>query len=39
MASLIRPQMLETQYSNRSPLFTGSDYGYWETRMTIYIKA
>jgi hypothetical protein len=34
-----RPQILEGRYTNRPPLFIGSDYGYWKTRMTTYIKA
>jgi hypothetical protein len=39
MANLIRPQMLKGQFSNRPHLFISSDYDYWKTRMTIYIKA
>jgi hypothetical protein len=31
--------MLEGQSTHRPPLFTGSDYCYWKTRMTLYIKA
>ena len=31
--------MLEGQSTHRPPLFTGSDYGYWKNRMTMYIKA
>jgi hypothetical protein len=31
--------MLEGQSTHRPPLFIGSDYGYWKTRMTTYIKA
>ena len=39
MANISRPQMLEGQSTYRPPLFTGSDYGYWKTRLTLYIKA
>ena len=39
MAKIPRPQMLEGQSTHRPPLFTGSDYGFWKTRMTLYIKA
>jgi hypothetical protein len=39
MANIPRPQILEGQSTHRPPLFTDSDYGYWKTRMTLYIKA
>ena len=39
MANIPKPQMIEGQSTHRPPLFTGSDYGYWKTRMTLYIKA
>jgi hypothetical protein len=39
MANISRPQMLEGQSTHRPPLFTGSDYGYWKTRLTLYFKA
>ena len=39
MTNTPRPQMLEGQSTNRPPLFIGSDYVYWKTRMTLYIKA
>ena len=39
MANISRPQMLERQSTHRPPLFTGSDYDYWKTRLTLYIKA
>ena len=39
MANIPRPQMLEGQSTHRPPLFTSSDYGYWKTTMTLYIKA
>ena len=39
MANAPRPQILEGKYTNRPPLFIGSDYGNWKTRMTTYIKA
>jgi hypothetical protein len=38
MANTFRPQMLEGQSTNRPPLFNSSDYSYWKTRMTTYIK-
>jgi hypothetical protein len=38
MANTFRPQMVEGQSTNRPPLFNSSDYSYWKTRMTIYIK-
>jgi hypothetical protein len=38
MANTPRPQMLEGQSTNRPPLFNSSDYSYWKTRMTTYIK-
>jgi hypothetical protein len=39
MANTSRPQMVEGQSTNRPPLFNSSDYSYWKTRMTTYIKA
>ena len=39
MTNTTRSQMLEGQSTNRLPLFIGSGYGYWKTRMTLYIKA
>jgi hypothetical protein len=39
MANTFRPQMVEGQSTNRPPLFNSSDYSYWKTRMTTYIKA
>jgi hypothetical protein len=39
MANTSRPQMVEGQSTNRPPLFISSDYSYWKTRMTTYIKA
>jgi hypothetical protein len=38
MANTFRPQMVEGQSTNRPPLFNSSDYSYWKTRMTTYIK-
>jgi gag-polypeptide of LTR copia-type len=38
MANTSRPQMVEGQSTNRPPLFNSSDYSYWKTRMTTYIK-
>jgi hypothetical protein len=38
MANTPRPQMVEGQSTNRPPLFNSSDYSYWKTRMTTYIK-
>jgi hypothetical protein len=38
MANTFRPQMVEGQSINRPPLFNSSDYSYWKTRMTTYIK-
>ena len=39
MANTPEPQILEGKHTNRPPLFIGSDYGNWKTRMTTYIKA
>jgi hypothetical protein len=39
MANTSRPQMLVGQSTHRPPLFINSDYSYWKTRMTTYIKA
>jgi hypothetical protein len=39
MANTFRPQMVEGQSTNRPPLFNSSDYSYWKTRMTTYIKS
>ena len=39
MANTPRPQMLEGQSTHKPSLFIGSDYGYWKTRMILYIKA
>jgi hypothetical protein len=39
MENTSRPQMVEGQSTNRPPLFNSSDYSYWKTRMTTYIKA
>jgi hypothetical protein len=38
MANTFRPQMVEGQSTNRPPLFNSSNYSYWKTRMTTYIK-
>jgi hypothetical protein len=38
MANTFRHQMVEGQSTNRPPLFNSSDYSYWKTRMTTYIK-
>ena len=38
MANTPEPQILEGKHTNRPPLFIDSDYGYWKTRMTTYIK-
>jgi hypothetical protein len=38
MANTFRPQMVEGQSTNRPPLFNSSDYSYWKTRITTYIK-
>jgi hypothetical protein len=39
MANTSIPQMLEGQSTHRPPLFISSDYSYWKTRRTTYIKA
>jgi hypothetical protein len=39
MANTSRPQMFKGQSTHRPPLFMSSDYSYWKTRMTTYIKA
>jgi hypothetical protein len=39
MANTFRLQMVEGQSTNRPPLFNSSDYSYWKTRMTTFIKA
>ena len=39
MANTPRSQILEGRYTNRPPLFIGSDYGYWKIKMTTYVKA
>ncbi len=31
--------MLKGQSTHRPPLFISSDYSYWKTRMTTYIKS
>ena len=38
MANISRPQILEGQSTHRPPLFTGSDYGYWKTRLTLILS-
>src|SRR5262249_4551809 len=39
MANFIGNSGLEGQSTTRPPLFDGSNYAYWKTRMTIFLKA
>src|SRR5262249_20058406 len=39
MANFIGNSGLEGQSTSRPPLFDGTNYAYWKTRMTIFLKA
>ena len=39
MITPMSASLAEGQSTNRPPLFNGSHYPYWKTRMTIYVQA